>query len=393
MIPINIQQLLTDLHNYSNLDIKHVIDLPLIHIRGIGEQYSKILNQHGFVKICDLTNIQDHDNIPVPKPLLMKWSIAAKIIVDYTTGQESSGGKIIFAGLSQAGKTSIINVLKAISTKTEPTTGAKPDILKLAGIPIKVTDMGGQIVFRKMYVENPTAYFSNAKIVFYVIDIQDLKTFSESLDYLERILAIYRYLRQKPTFTIHFHKYDMDKAYELKFVIPPYIEKINSLFQKYWEFPMNLHYTSIFNPPSLYITMSSSLKQIFPVFGLLNSLLEEFAQLHDFDGLFLLDDKGMMLGKYLDEDQPKSLIPKIFDIYNKVVETKKDSFLPLLLSENIEDPKGNVTVQHIYLPQCKGYAIFWKVHEDLENYVVTDIAMKELTKSLNPWLYNILKGT
>ncbi|MHA1851910.1 MAG: ADP-ribosylation factor-like protein [Candidatus Heimdallarchaeaceae archaeon] len=364
---------------------EEILELPVERIRGIGAKYSNILAQHGCKKIADLLSL-DSETVPISKKLISKWKIAAKIIHDLTQGKTQLG-RIVFSGLSFAGKTSIIHTLKHLPNKPAPTLGAKKTIYQIASHQIVISDMGGQKTFRDSYLVNPEQYFANTQVLFYVIDVQDLEKFDESVAFLERVLAIYRYLKETPKIGILLHKFDQDKAFKLKHIVPPYEKKIDLLFEKYWEFDHKKFYTSIFNPPSLFVAISSVLSKVFPVMRLIAGLLEDFAIDNNLDGLILLDDKGLLISQYLGKDEPTVVLTWAYAAYHKIIKENITSFTPLLLRKGYG--KGELIVQKLYFPKGLGYAVFW-VNDRAKSAHINNAILHQLTKNLNPWLYNLL---
>lgn len=120
--------------------------------------------------------------------------------------------KILFSGLSDAGKTSIMKVLdndvESIPSLM-PTHGAKITTYKPMGITAHVWDMGGQSRYRQKYLAEFETYFGDTHVLFYVIDVQAPQTFKESLIYLKNVVEILTKLQLRRVFiAILFHKYD-----------------------------------------------------------------------------------------------------------------------------------------------------------------------------------------
>ena len=51
-------------------------------------------------------------------------------------------------------------------------------------------DLGGQVSFRKIYLEHKWKYFSYIQSIFYIIDIQNKERFEEALKYLKEIINV-----------------------------------------------------------------------------------------------------------------------------------------------------------------------------------------------------------
>src|SRR4030043_1754472 len=106
--------------------------------------------------------------------------------------------KIVFAGLGSAGKTSMLLALGkkfSLLQSTKPTAGAERTSEKrfsFLGLDIINWDLGGQDLFRARYFTQKFRIFSETKVVFYLIDIQNTETLGSSLEYLKDIIKTYK---------------------------------------------------------------------------------------------------------------------------------------------------------------------------------------------------------
>ena len=85
--------------------------------------------------------------------------------------------KILFTGLEDGGKTSILLLLDrkfSLLPTVKPTIKAKRTFYtnSLLGIQITRWDLGGQRTYRKIYINEKSIYFTETQTIFYVIDIQ-----------------------------------------------------------------------------------------------------------------------------------------------------------------------------------------------------------------------------
>ncbi|NHJ24742.1 MAG: hypothetical protein EAX89_09215, partial [Candidatus Lokiarchaeota archaeon] len=122
--------------------------------------------------------------------------------------------KIVIAGLDNAGKTSALIALRMKYNFYERVKDLKPTIKIdynsfkfLKTYHINLWDMGGQKKFREIYLTNPI-YFSETNFIYYLIDIQDDLKFEESVQYLHKLLEIYRDLGYSNEIIVCFSKYD-----------------------------------------------------------------------------------------------------------------------------------------------------------------------------------------
>jgi GTPase SAR1 family protein len=124
--------------------------------------------------------------------------------------------KILFTGLEDGGKTSILLLLDkkfSLLPTVKPTIKAKRTFYtnSLLGIQITRWDLGGQKVYRKIYINEKSVYFTETQTIFYVIDIQSQNKFEEALTYLKDIINIVSENHIKNfQLLILLHKFDPD---------------------------------------------------------------------------------------------------------------------------------------------------------------------------------------
>jgi GTPase SAR1 family protein len=103
--------------------------------------------------------------------------------------------KILFTGLEDGGKTSILLLLDkkfSLLPTVKPTIKVKRTFYtnSLLGLHITRWDLGGQKIYRKIYINDKSKYFTDTQTIFYVIDIQSQNKFEEALIYLKDIINI-----------------------------------------------------------------------------------------------------------------------------------------------------------------------------------------------------------
>ncbi|MFW9823141.1 MAG: ADP-ribosylation factor-like protein [Candidatus Thorarchaeota archaeon] len=124
--------------------------------------------------------------------------------------------KILFTGLADGGKTSILLLLDkkfSLLPTVKPTIKAKRTFYtnSLLGIQVTRWDLGGQKLYRKIYINEKSKYFSETQTIFYVIDIQSQDKFEEVLIYLKDIINIVSENHiENFQLLILLHKYDPD---------------------------------------------------------------------------------------------------------------------------------------------------------------------------------------
>ncbi|MFX0059084.1 MAG: ADP-ribosylation factor-like protein [Candidatus Hodarchaeota archaeon] len=123
--------------------------------------------------------------------------------------------KIIVVGLSNAGKTTILRKfggqigIKDLA-KLNPTKGIERQEIVTSDLALAIWDFGGQEEYRNKYLQNPDKYFVKVDLVIYVIDVQDPKSYEESISYFNQIIDVLYKLEEDPYILIFIHKFDPD---------------------------------------------------------------------------------------------------------------------------------------------------------------------------------------
>ncbi len=128
--------------------------------------------------------------------------------------------KLIFAGLDAAGKTTIYKAtMKEMPAEqlkgSKPTRGIERNITDFMDIDFAVWDLGGQKSYRETYLSKPEV-FNSTKALIFVVDIQDVDRFEEAYQYYLDIMNILINVEPKPKVYVLFHKFDPDKAAQLR---------------------------------------------------------------------------------------------------------------------------------------------------------------------------------
>ncbi len=123
--------------------------------------------------------------------------------------------KIVLTGLNQAGKTSIKYKFferwsEALAKETKPTTGAdfSHHFQEFLLHKIVVTDLGGQSVYRNLYLDQEDLWKGIDALIF-IVDIQNPESFNVANNYLiDMWRLVSKVSERKPTLSIFMHKYD-----------------------------------------------------------------------------------------------------------------------------------------------------------------------------------------
>ncbi|KKL76890.1 hypothetical protein LCGC14_2040380, partial [marine sediment metagenome] len=121
--------------------------------------------------------------------------------------------KLIFAGLDDSGKTSFLLSVDRKYSKLiglKPTTGASIKSIEALGATIFLWDLGGQLQFRKKYINKAEIYLYEADLLFYFIDIKNRIRFEESIEYLQNLKSAMREFNQNTPIIYVLSKGDPD---------------------------------------------------------------------------------------------------------------------------------------------------------------------------------------
>ena len=191
--------------------------------------------------------------------------------------------KIVFAGLSSSGKTSMILSLGkkfSLIRSVKPTMGAERSEeirFNFLGLDIVNWDLGGQEIFRSQYFKQKYRIFSETTALFYLIDIQEPDTYKKSLDYLKDIVKTFQDLNERPLIVICFHKYDPDLKKGLNFDDNLHsLQKILPNIIK--EFEFLVFQTSIYDEDSILRAFSQAVISRSPKSNLIKNQMKEFSR-------------------------------------------------------------------------------------------------------------------
>ncbi len=143
--------------------------------------------------------------------------------------------KIVFAGLDNSGKTSMILGLEKKYSKlaggVQPTKGDSRSQSSIMGLTISIWDLGGQESYRTKYVKDAAElYLFDIDLLFYLIDVRDKKRFEESVVYYKQILQVLAKFEQNPPVIICLHKSEASQETEPSINLKENITAARELF-------------------------------------------------------------------------------------------------------------------------------------------------------------------
>ncbi|NMC08161.1 MAG: hypothetical protein GYA24_23345 [Candidatus Lokiarchaeota archaeon] len=234
--------------------------------------------------------------------------------------------KIVFAGLDNSGKTSMILGLEKKYSKlaggVQPTKGVNRSQSIIGGISISVWDLGGQDSYRSQYVKDAAElYLFDIDLLFYLVDVRDKKRFEESVQYYKQILQVLSKFEQNPPIIICLHKSEASQEPDSVINIRENIDAAKQLFDGVSQnFSIKFFETSIFEPYSLASAFSFGLATLSPNRDIFRHQLEKLAKLANARGILLVNEKGLIMSDYtLDEEHGKLFelsAPHFTSLYN-----------------------------------------------------------------------------
>ncbi|NHJ25587.1 MAG: hypothetical protein EAX89_13470 [Candidatus Lokiarchaeota archaeon] len=259
--------------------------------------------------------------------------------------EEFPSTKILFTGLDNAGKTTIIYALQREFSKIallKPTRGAQRRIFEFLGREISEWDLGGQLSYRIAYLKNPTKYFDGTEIAIYVIDIQNKARLPEAISYFKDVIEQFRKLEIEPPIYIFFHKYDpalkRNAMNEMKNLELDLKEKIKNSV----DYKKVLYYnTSIYDLSSIIKAMSEILLNLYPKSELIEKTIIEFGKKTYSEGVVLLDDNSLIVGSYYKDEETKNTLSASTPYFL----TLNDSFVFTQAQPSLQDKEDFMVVQ------------------------------------------------
>ena len=261
------------------------------------------------------------------------------------TKESISPSKLLFTGLDNAGKTTIIQGIQREFSKIaflKPTRGAQRRIFEFMGREIAEWDLGGQISYRISYLKNPGKYFDDTEIAIYVIDIVDRVRLPEAISYLKDVVERFKKLEIAPPIYVFLHKYDpalrrnaLNEMKNLEIEIKDKIKRTVDYKEIFY------YTTSIYDLPSIIKAMSEILLSLYPKSELIEKTITEFGKKTYSDGLVLLDDNSLIVGSYYKDEETKNMLGSVVPYFL----TLNDSFVFTEVQPGRQEEENHMIVQ------------------------------------------------
>jgi len=161
---------------------------------------------------------------------------------------EDIGNKVLITGLSQSGKTSIIQVVfkgmePEATTDLPPTVRYTREKKQLKGFEYYIVDVGGQIPYlEEIFDVLEETIFTNLNYLFYVVDVDNIEVFYQAREYFALALKSVERICMNAKITVLAHKMDLVPEGERE----AKIDRISEIFFLDSLDNVNIYGTSIF---------------------------------------------------------------------------------------------------------------------------------------------------
>ncbi|MFX0099019.1 MAG: ADP-ribosylation factor-like protein [Candidatus Hodarchaeota archaeon] len=243
--------------------------------------------------------------------------------------------KIIFTGLDNSGKSSIIYALQegvARIVTLRPTTFVERSSFRFLDYTIAQHDLGGQKKYRINYLKNPGKFFLGTDVCIYVVDIQDLGRYEDAISYFYDLLTEFENLEIKPFIYVFFHKAE-------RLLIEENVEDrrgMDLLLGRFADinherFELGFKITTIFDVWTITSSFSDIMLKLHPRGELIDKTVKELANNLNAEAVILFDKNILILAQYFPDKSLKILAQyiapslfKIESVLDRFEDVKKD---------------------------------------------------------------------
>jgi len=255
--------------------------------------------------------------------------------------------KVVLTGLNNAGKTSILialekkyNFLDEIKNLT-PTIKINYKTMDYFGkIKIRFWDMGGQEVYRNLYMKKPNLYFSDMDLLIYVIDIQDNSRFNESFNYFKDLLEFLEGKKLVVPVLVVFHKKDINLSKEKLNIIEESIDDwIENLTEAFPDWYFAFAETTIFNAATIFRFISFSLSCFLPNFYDIVEIFEKFREKTKLEAAMIFNKEGTLVLETYSPNFRYELNNELFRLVKEEISKNVDEDLKQISLSDLFDVK------------------------------------------------------
>lgn len=242
-----------------------MMNFPLSELAIFSEEEKKLLQNFGFRSLSDLaiqwSKVLEIENyFPLKTEKFYLVTTIARLLFPSASNHlgtneetEELQCKIVFAGLNQSGKTSIIRYLSRLVSedrysehlRTVPTVRSVSRVASVLGLPFALWELGGQETYRQEYLREPERFFLRTSLLIFVFDVSaNVITHTLALEYLSQILEVFSFLGINPKYQIFLHKSDLEYNESTRERLE---DKIDEIFLTHSLDPPNKHLSNVFD--------------------------------------------------------------------------------------------------------------------------------------------------
>jgi len=250
------------------------------------------------------------------------------------------GRKILIAGLDEAGKTSILNVLHEnynLMDRIKPTIGYQRSSMKILGIPVVTYDLGGQVAFRNNYFSSDSQLFVETDSLFFVIDAFAVSRFNEAFDYYKRIIETFKQLDLKPKIVLCIHKVDPNLRNDPR--VPELAAKLRERIASMSPPGLEItsYVTSIYDRRTIVEAFSKTLQDLIIILKPFKRVLEAVVRFLKLEGALLFDENFLIIGdSFLSPELEQKCLDMLYNSIHAAKHTEIENFELLLESKSQE---------------------------------------------------------
>jgi len=174
--------------------------------------------------------------------------------------------KVVFLGLSNVGKSTILSILGkrySLISNLQPTKAIERQTTEIFGYNVISWDLPGQSRLREELVlkENSSA-LKDANILIFVFDVQETEQIGSAIDFMNQVLRkVESETRELPYIGVFIHKMDPDiqKKIPISINVKKIQDAVNDIAGGY---QVDFFLTSMFMEPTIYIGFSSVFRKV-----------------------------------------------------------------------------------------------------------------------------------
>lgn len=234
--------------------------------------------------------------------------------------------KIIFSGLDNAGKTSILFIFNKlyyfeyILHEMRPTLHIKYYRINYMETELNLWDMGGQKSYRRDYLNRKQFYFNPVDAVVYVIDTQDAARVDLALEYLREIIQVWQVSEQDLPLFFALHKSDpflkFDKTHNQR--ITEIKARACEVLED-WTGSIQFVETSIFDLPSITALTGAVFSTWIPEYVQFHDVLKKHSTQPNMLATLLLGNRGEVIAEVYKHGLAQEFVHVIFNEIREII--------------------------------------------------------------------------